>query len=232
MPYRPVECADRATMAGRVAQAIVDDLQSAIELQDRASLIVPGGTTPVAVFEQLAEVPLPWNKVTIIPCDERWVPLDHPDSNEGLIRRHLCRDGAQGASILSLYRNGLEPATAVAQVSAVLAAVPRPFSSVFLGMGEDGHFASLFPGRPETQTALSPTGTAEIMTLSEPAKGHQRIGLTLAALLQCRRILLAVSGQEKRMALNRAIDNINTDTFPVSALLRQQRTPVEIFLGA
>ena len=155
-----------------------------------------------------------------------------PDSNEGLIKRQLCRDRARGANILGLYRDTPDPASAVEQVSRDLASVQRPFSSVFLGMGEDGHFASLFPDRPETPAALSLTSTAEIMTLAQPAKGHKRIGLTLAALLQCRRIILAVSGEEKRIALARAIDIINLDTLPVSALLRQQRTPVEIFQGA
>lgn len=232
MTLRTTEYADRAALAAAAAAHIVDDLKAAIAARGTASLVVPGGTTPVAVFEQLARIPLAWDKVTIIPCDERWVEIGHADSNEGLIRRHLLQGEAADAKILGLYRPTATPAEAAQTVAAALAAIPRPFSSVFLGMGEDGHFASLFPGRKETLPALKLDSSTDIMVLTEPAKGHPRIGLTLRALVDCSHVLLAVTGAEKRIVLDRAIDNINADTYPIAALLRQTQTPVDIFIGA
>jgi 6-phosphogluconolactonase len=223
---------DRAALAAAVASCIVDDLKTALAARGMATLIVPGGTTPVAVFDLLAKMPLAWDKVTVIPCDERWVGIEHPDSNEGLIRRHLLQDRASAARVVGLYRPTATPAEATNDVAAALAKLPRPFSSVFLGMGEDGHFASLFPGRRETPAALNLSAEADIMVLPEPAKGHPRIGLTLSALVDCSHVLLAVTGTEKRIVLDRAMTDINADTYPIAALLRQPRTPVDIFIGA
>lgn len=230
MSLRTTEYSDRAALAAAVATHILADLQPAIAGTGHASLIVPGGTTPVAVFDILAATEFPWDKVTIIPCDERWVPSDHPDSNEGLIRRHLLQGRAKTARLVGLFRPAGRPADAIGDVTRCLAVIPRPFSSVFLGMGEDGHFASLFPGRAETGPALDLDSKDSVMVLSEPAKGHPRIGLTLPALIDCSHVLLAVTGAEKRIVLQRAIDNINTDTYPIAALLRQKRTPIDILL--
>jgi len=228
---RKAEYTDRAALAAAVAARIVADIEKAVAAQGSASLVVPGGTTPVAVFERLAASPAPWEKVTLIPCDERWVGIEHADSNEGLIRRHLLTGAAAKAQVLGLYRPTATPAEAVAAVTTALAAIPRPFSSVFLGMGEDGHFASLFPGRKETPPALALDNATDVMVLTEPAKGHPRIGLTLRALIDCSHVLLAVTGAEKRIVLDKAMANINTDTYPIAALLRQTRTPIDIFTG-
>lgn len=232
MTVRTAEYGDRAALAAAVAAHIVKDLAAAVAARGTATLVVPGGTTPVAVFEHLSATPFAWDKVTVIPCDERWVDTEHADSNEGLIRRHLLRGEASRATVLGLYRPTATPAEAAGDVAAALARLPRPFSSVFLGMGEDGHFASLFPGRPETPAALDLNAKADIMVLPEPAKGHPRIGLTLSALVQCSHVLLAVTGAEKRIVLDRAMADISDDTYPIAALLRQTRTPIDIFIGA
>ncbi|WP_374650043.1 6-phosphogluconolactonase [Dongia sp.] len=232
MPFRETEYADRAALAAALVEHILADLGAAIAATGEASLVVPGGSTPVAVFERLAVTEFPWDEVTVVPCDERWVPTDHPDSNEGLIRRHLLQGKARAARVLSLYRPVPRPADALPDVTRALAVIRRPFSSVFLGMGEDGHFASLFPGRAETGPALDLDSEGLLMVLSEPAKGHPRIGLTLSALTDCSHVLLAVAGAEKRIVLKRAIDNIKLDTYPIAALLRQPRTPVDILSGA
>ena len=221
----------RAALAAAVASRIADDLAAAIAKQGAASLIVPGGTTPVAVFDALARMPLAWDKVTVLPCDERWVPRFHADSNEGLIHHHLQQGEAKAAKLLGLYRPLPTPGDAAAEITASLRTVPRPFASVFLGMGEDGHFASLFPGRAETAPALDLNTADSVMVLAAPAKGHPRIGLTLATLLDTPRILLAVTGTEKRIVLERAIANINDNDLPIAALLRQSRTPVDILLS-
>ena len=231
MAFTETRYESRVALAAAVAVRVADDLAAAIAKNGAASLIVPGGTTPVAVFDALAQMPLAWDKVTVLPCDERWVPRFHADSNEGLIHHHLQQGKAKAAKLLGLYRPLPTPSDALAEIAASLRTIPRPFSSVFLGMGEDGHFASLFPGRIETPAALDLNTGAEIMVLAEPAKGHPRIGLTLKALIDTPRVLLVVTGAEKRVVLGQAIANINDNGLPIAALLRQSRTPVDILLS-
>jgi 6-phosphogluconolactonase len=219
---------DRTALAAAVAARLATLLEEAIARDGSASLVVPGGSTPVAVFQALAMRDLAWANVNVLPCDERWVAVDHADSNEGLIRRHLLTGKAGEARVLALYRPVPTPADALPDVTRALKAVKRPFDAVFLGMGEDGHIASLFPGRKETAPALDLACDDDLMILAEPAKGHPRIGLTLKALTDARQIILAVPGAEKRAVLNQAMHNRNDDRLPVAALLRQNRAPLDI----
>lgn len=221
----------RAAMADAIAERLGGALRDAIARDGTASLVVPGGTTPVAVFDRLATTDIAWENVNVLPCDERWVAVAHPDSNEGLIRRHLVREQAADARILALYRPLPSPGDALPDVARALQAVKRPFDAVFLGMGEDGHVASLFPGRAETAAALSPDHPADLMALNTPAKGHPRIGLTLRALADARLLILAVPGDAKRVVLQDAIAHIDKNDLPVAALLRQERVKVDIMLS-
>jgi 6-phosphogluconolactonase len=220
----------RDALAATLAAHLARILREAIAARRTASLVVPGGSTPVAVFDLLSRAELAWDRVTILPCDERWVAPDHPDSNEGLIRRHLIRGRAASAYVFSLYRPVPLPADALPDVARMLRGIPRPFDVVFLGMGEDGHVASLFPGRAATMPALSLDAGQDLMVLAEPAKGHPRIGLSLRALTDTRHLFLAVPGEEKRVVLAQAMADIEKgdDRLPVTALLRQDRVPVEI----
>lgn len=219
---------DRAALAAAVAARIATWLREAIARDGTASLVVPGGSTPVPVFDALATNDLDWANVNVLPCDERWVAVDHLDSNEGLVRRHLLKEKASDARVLALYRPVATPGEALPDVTRALKAVKRPFDVVFLGMGEDGHIASLFPGRKETAPALDTSRDDDLMILSEPAKGHPRIGLTLKALTDARHIILAVPGVEKRAVLDQAMQDRNDDRLPVAALLRQNRAPIDI----
>lgn len=219
---------DRAALAAAVSRRLVEILQEAIRREGTASLVVPGGTTPVPIFEDLAKADLAWENVNVIPCDERWVPVDHADSNEGLVRRHLLKDKANEARVFALYRPVEAPADALADVARALKAIKRPFDVVFLGMGEDGHIASLFPDRAETAAALALGNESDLMVLKEPAKGHPRIGLTLRALTDARHVILAVPGETKRATLAQAMAQGGDDRLPVAALLRQDRAPVDI----
>ncbi|MGD9265450.1 MAG: 6-phosphogluconolactonase, partial [Lysobacterales bacterium] len=136
------EAASRAA-AGLLAGWLDDALGRGLETS--ASLVVSGGSTPGPCFAQLSAKPLDWSRVTVVPSDERWVPAEDPASNEGLIRRQLLRDKAAPAQLLPFFRDGIDAAQAPGLIEEDLKAVPRPFSATLLGMGEDGHFASLFP---------------------------------------------------------------------------------------
>ena len=149
---RIIEHPDREALTLAVAHDIVTCLGMALRVQDRATLSLPGGSTPVPVFKALSAAPLDWDRVTIIPGDERWVPSDHPRSNARLIRRHLLDEGVP-ATLVELYDPALDPEAGAAAASARVAGV-LPLSVVLLGMGEDMHTASLFPGAQGLAAAL------------------------------------------------------------------------------
>ena len=191
-------------------------------------LVVTGGSSPGAVYDRLAAADLDWSRVTVTLSDERFVEADAPESNERLVRERLLRSRAASAHFVSLKGAGPTPeADALAAEPAIQAL--RPFDAVLVGMGEDGHIASLFPDTPGLAAALDPVGGPAVIVVARAglAPYVPRISLTLAALVDSRMVLLLVSGEAKRAL----IDRVTADpTFapPVAALLRQGKTPVRV----
>ena len=215
---------DAAIAAGK---RIINALHRRLETHDSAAVVVSGGTTPAPVYDYMAHKELDWHRVHVLLSDERWVPADHADSNEKMLRDALEKSRASYAQITSYFdpENSLEDRCG--QLDKELADLPLPFTSVLLGMGGDGHFASLFPDHEDLKAALdlqSPRGFVTVDTASSP---HRRISMTLAALLRCDEVLLLISGAEKRSVLEQAADPGND--LPIAHLLRQMRTPVDVF---
>lgn len=192
----------------------------------KASLIVSGGSTPGPCFELMSATNLNWSRVTVIPSDERWVPPDHADSNERLIRKRLLKDQAIDGKILPLFRDRVEAKQAPSLIEKDLAGVAQPFSAVLLGMGEDGHFASLFPDFDGLQQALDPdnkTASTMVQTAGSP---HLRISLTLSALLNCTHTVLLIFGEAKRGVFEAA--RRGGSAYPIEALLRLTQKPLTV----
>lgn len=215
---------DAAIAAGK---RIINALHRRLETHDSAAIVVSGGTTPAPVYDYMAHKELDWHRVHVLLSDERWVPADHADSNEKMLRDALEKSRASYAQITSYFdaQNSLEDRCGL--LDKELADLPLPFTSVLLGMGDDGHFASLFPDAPDLNAALdlqSPRGFVPVDTGSSP---HRRISMTLAALLRCDEVLLLISGAEKRAVLEQA-DDPGSD-LPIAHLLRQMRIPVDVF---
>jgi 6-phosphogluconolactonase len=217
-------CADRQAASRAAAERLVARLRDDLGKDGHGSLVVSGGTTPADCFDLLSATALDWARVTIVPSDERWVPADDPGSNEGLIRRRLLQANAAAARLLPLYRPGLEPAAAPAAVERDLRVLARPFSAVLLGMGADGHFASLFPDYAGLAEALDPAAGARCALVRTDASPLLRISLTLAALLQTSQIALLFFGADKRAVFEQAL--AGTGAYPVQALLTQSAVPV------
>ncbi|PAU98165.1 6-phosphogluconolactonase [Paracoccus salipaludis] len=205
---------DREALTLAVAQAITEALGMALKVRERAVLCLPGGSTPVPVFKALAAARLEWDRVIVIPSDERWVPPDHSRSNARLIRRNLIEEGA-GAELIELYAEGLDPQAGAALASERIAPL-LPLSVLLLGMGEDMHTASLIPGAEGLAAALESSAppVLPIQTAAEP-----RVTLTVPALCSATEAFLMITGPEKREALERAAA-LSVEEAPVRAVLK------------
>lgn len=221
------EFASRDEACEALSQAIASQLAAQLGRQPEASLVVSGGTSPQGVFSRLAAVDLPWSKVHVLPSDERLVAEDDPASNLRMIRGELAVGRAQGIKLISLLPDA-DGGLAGAQQR--LGQVPRPFTHVMLGMGADGHTASLFPDAPELESALR--GDGPLVKLAPPSADQQRISLTPCRLLDARRVSLLIFGMDKLAVLERARAAGPVAQLPVRCILHQDRVPVDIYWAA
>lgn len=211
-----IEYADRDLMMTRLAMQIAGELRDMLTHRERAALAVPGGTTPGPVFEALSEVGLPWERIDVTLTDERWVAGDHPRSNAALVRAHLLKGKAAGARFVPLFGETETPEESLgARGDAVR--VLLPLSVVLLGMGEDMHTASLFPGGDKLATALSPSAPPVVAMRAE-GLDEPRVTLSAPVLNGAMAKHLLITGTKKRAALARAED-LPPETAPINALM-------------
>ena len=215
-----------AALAEALAAHLAGRLRHDIASRGRASLILSGGRSPAPMFEALAEADLKWGKVDVTLADERLVPAEHPASNAGLVGRHLLKGNAEPANFVPLWKGTGDPAKGAQEALAHLA---RPFTAVVLGLGEDGHFASLFPDLPDLADALDPGHSAVAVEVPEIQGREPRVSLTLPTLTDASEIILAFSGAAKRAVFERAGADGPVEELPVRAILRQGRAPVDVY---
>jgi 6-phosphogluconolactonase len=192
------------------AAALADAVAAAIRSHAPTTLALAGGTSPAGVYRRLAAMRLPWQNVTVALTDEREVPPDHEDSNQRLLRESLLQGKAAAAQFADIRRR-----------------VPRPFDAVLLGMGADGHTASLFPDAPELAAALDPAAPDCVRVA--PASGHARFSLSLPALLDCGRLFLLLFGADKAATFEAALQDGPEAALPVRAVLRRRRQPMDVY---
>lgn len=210
--------------ANLLAELLRDSLKG--DPQSKASLVVSGGSTPGPCFEHLSTEPLDWSRITVIPSDERWVPGSHPDSNELLVRSRLLRGKASPGKFLSFFREGIDADHAPSEIEPDLQVLDRPFSVSLLGMGQDGHFASLFPDYPGLEKALDPQGAPQCIVVQTVGSPHLRISLTLSALLDSKHIVLLIFGDEKRAVYEAA--SRGDSSYPIESLLQHSSVPLTV----
>ena len=227
-------CNSAAELAWQLDDTIAQSLHLAVNLRGHAVLAVSGGKSPIALFEALRVLPLEWQRVTVLLVDERCVPHDHADSNTALVRQHLLKDQAAAATFVPFFEtlpDMLDDAALNRLVDAAnrrLATQPWPMDMAVLGMGDDGHTASLFPGAPGLRKALHSSGpVAWVRPATAP---HARLTLTLPALLATRELALSISGASKLAVFQQA--RLGADeALPVSLILNQHQTPVSVWLA-
>ena len=223
---------DSTALAHALAGEIRVDLDEAIAARKAASLVVSGGRTPLRLFKQLRTETLSWSKVWITLADERWVESTAESSNERLVREELLLDQASAAHFVGLKNPAATPEAGAEWSWRALSRVPRPFDVVVLGMGADGHTASLFPGSMTLARALDPGAASGCVAVNALKAPHARMSLNLAALLDARRIILHIEGDSKWQVYQRARTPGSTAELPVRAILHQKEVPVDVYWSA
>ncbi|HSC82397.1 MAG TPA: 6-phosphogluconolactonase [Pseudomonas sp.] len=213
-------------LAGELAMTVANALRSAIDERGAASLLVSGGRSPIAFFQRLAQQQLDWSRVTVSLADERWVPVSHPDSNEGLVRRYLLQGPAAKARFLGLYQAAPSLEQAAQRADEALGELPQGIDVLVLGMGEDGHTASLFPASANLGQALRSDCPQRCLPMQAPSVPRQRLSLTLPVLASARLTLLALQGRGKLATLRQALAADDVARMPIRAFLAE---PLEIY---
>ncbi len=212
------EYPDDEMMAMDVANQLAGELRQALAAQDRALLVVPGGSTPGPVFDALCDAALDWSRVDVLLSDERWVPEVHLRSNTRLIRERLLVGRAAEARYLPLFARAERP-------EAVLAELERniepclPIAVALLGMGTDMHVASIFPDADKRDEALSPDAPV-LLAMRVPSEPDIRLTLSARVLRAAMRLHILISGPAKRAALERA-RSLTPQQAPVRAVLEE-----------
>jgi 6-phosphogluconolactonase len=219
----------RDALTGTLAAEIVTKLAMAIEARGEAALAVSGGRTPVDLFNALSLAELDWSKVTITLVDERWVDPEHSDSNEKLVRTHLLQNNAASARFIALKTAADSPFQAESALNEALASLPDRITVTLLGMGEDGHTASFFPGADTLDKALDADQRSDCCAVVPKTAPHPRMTLTLSRILRSDWIVLHLTGDGKKPVLKAALDDGPVTELPVRSVLKQDRTPVSVY---
>jgi 6-phosphogluconolactonase len=205
------------------------DLQEAIDARGTASLVVSGGRTPVNLLRLLGVEPIDWSRVWVTLADERWVDTADASSNERLIRESLLTEAAAKAHYVGLKNPSVAVEHGLDWSWRALTRIVRPFDVVLLGMGDDGHTASLFPGSPGLAAALDTSAAPACVAMRAPSAPHERMSLNLSALLDARRLVLHIVGTEKWQVYLKAREPGPVAEFPIRGILHQQQVLVDVF---
>ena len=211
----------RDEASAKAAARIAELLKYRLDHQPRASFVVSGGSSPLDCFRALAGSPLDWDRVDVLLSDERWVSPDHEDSNEKLAREALLVDAASAASLRPVYAQGVTPEQRCNELQDPLPVLP--FSCSLIGMGADGHFASLFPDADNLDLGLDVECGRLYVPVATAASPHPRISMTLAGISRSDEIVLLFFGEEKLAVYERA--RADSNGFPVSDLQPLPRHP-------
>ncbi|HJS41601.1 MAG TPA: 6-phosphogluconolactonase [Sphingomicrobium sp.] len=215
-----------------MAEAVAGDVgfivESALDARGSCLLALPGGRTPLPIFARLAEASLPWKKVTIIPTDDRLVPMDSEQSNVRNIAQAFLRAGAR---VVPIATEIPDYKLAGNSADARLQDLPWPPDLCWLGMGEDGHVASIFAG-PDLQDALdAPRARRAVGVMPDPMPADApvaRVTLTRASILAARTLLITITGQKKRKLLEGAIADGQSSKLPIGRVLAEAEQPIDI----
>lgn len=219
---------DRKRLFAGLCQDMAEKLADIIKKRRKASLALAGGTTPGPLYDALSNIPINWEKVSVTLTDERWVHPEDPASNEFLVRDMLMRRRAAVAAFVPFKTNHAKASGGAATTEKRITPI-MPFDIVLLGMGPDGHIASLIPGAEGYAAAVDPEGTKKVAGVHAPnaAGSPERMTLTVPGILASRRIILLFMGQDKLTVYNEAKEGRGVS--PIKDLLAQKKVPIHAF---
>lgn len=204
-------------------------IESALDARGQALVAFPGGSTPVPILQKLSEAPLRWKNVTIIPTDDRLVPVSDPLSNVAMLAKIFL---PKGARVLPLTSDAADYKLAGNAANARLADLHWPPDLVWLGMGTDGHTASIFAG-PDLEEALdAPKDKRAIGVAPNPLPPEapvNRVTLTASAIAASRTAMIVISGQDKRDLLEKAAEDGAKSAYPIGKVMERITVPVDIY---
>jgi 6-phosphogluconolactonase len=221
------EFADGKALARELAATIARRLVDSIAGRGHAVLVVSGGTTPLALFEVLSRQRLDWSRVFVTLADERVVPAGNPRANSGLVRESLLRGEAAEAGFVPLHVPPEGPEDAARNASERIARLPRPFNVAILGMGLDGHTASIFPDAPAE--LIDPACAIPVLPVHPDGIAEPRLSMTLAWLLKTRHICVHIEGEDKKRVLRQCLEAKTEPLAPIARVFHHAGTPVHVF---
>lgn len=216
-------------LATTLAEKIASSLSKSIGQKGQASLVVSGGSTPRLLFEKLSRQPIDWQQITITLADERWVDTTATESNEFLVKSLLLKQHASAAKFVGLKNEAKSTSLGEEATHLLLNTVPRPFDLVILGMGDDGHTASLFPGAERLGEAVDMNNENNCIGITSPNAPFDRMSMTLRTLLDSTEIILHITGASKKSTLEKALEDGEPEDMPIRYILKQEKTPVHIY---
>lgn len=212
------------------ADRVAAILATAIDKKGCASLVVSGGSTPLPFFKALSNKDLAWDKVTVTLADERWVDGEHKDSNTTLVLNNLIQNKAASATFAAIKTSEESAFGSEVSVTQSLASLAFPLDVLILGMGEDGHTASLFPCSEQIKQGFESNDL--VLAVQPTTAPHERMSLTLKSLLNAEQIFLHIVGQSKKDVLDKALAGDDQYEMPIRAILQQDSTPVDVMYTA
>lgn len=219
---------DRQSLDQALAQTVSELLLNAVGAKGKASIAVSGGSTPKGFFAALSEFDLPWQDITITLADERWVNIDSDSSNTRLVFENLIQNKAVNAKFFHLKQGELLNEETLADLNLAADSSILPFDVVILGMGEDGHTASLFPCSDQIELCLADT-TPSLIKVEPKTAPHQRISFSFNALKQSENVFLHIVGAGKKNVLDEALTSTNVYEMPIRAFLQSPAVNTQVF---
>lgn len=218
----------RAELDKNLADKVADILSQAVKLKGKASIAVSGGSTPKGFFEALSQKDLPWREITVTLADERWVDITDSASNTKLVHENLLQNKAINANFFHIKQGDALNSEVLADLNLAANTTVLPFDVLILGMGEDGHTASLFPCSNEIHSVLS-KDAAPLMKVVPQTAPHERITFSFAYLQQSKNTFLHIVGSGKQTVLQQAIDGEDNTQMPIRAFLHHPSLQTQVF---
>ena len=225
---------NRADMIAALQAECETALRQSIEERGEATFMVSGGSTPEPLYKALSHSDLDWESIYVALVDERWVDFGHDKSNEAFTVKHLIQNKAAVANLVGMKNSAETAAEGLVDCEAAYQQLAQPFDITILGMGSDGHTASLFPHAQGLDEALNPDSAqlcAAIIAKQSEVTGAivERMTLSLAGLLRSKSLVLLITGDEKLAVLRAAQAGTDVREMPIRAVLQQQQVPVSIY---